>query len=148
MVKSFKTLATALVAIVPFWATLVMMQLASSMPGVTHSKDLTDDLAVMAQISERRFQAIDALLGGRSSLKQTAATFRALSLECPYDPLPYLRILHPDYSDHELHYLHVIAYTRTVCRQRRMSEVVPERLREEFESLQRTGDVYLSDSAE
>jgi hypothetical protein len=147
MVKTFKTVVAAFVAIVLLPATLVMLQLVSDVPDVSPSRDVSDNLGIMAQISARRFQLIDELLAGRLSLKQTAAAFRALSEECPYDPVPYLRKLYPDYSDEDLHYLHVIRYAETVYYHGRSTEEAIECLRQEFQTVRRTGDIHLNDRA-
>ena len=60
-------------------------------------------------------------------------TFRRLSAESPYDPLPYLRNLYPGRGDDELHYWHVLRYVEALRSQGRTSEAVVEGLRQELE---------------
>lgn len=94
-------------------------------------------LEQMRRACEARMAALDDLLTGRRSLSQTAATFRELTNECPFDVLPALRNLHPGASDDELHYLHVIHYVEAFCRRTGTDPIIMEPLRHELE-LRRT----------
>jgi hypothetical protein len=150
MFYSSRTLAVVLAATVTLTVGLLGQILSSSVPGdgdTTELPTLTADLEVMAQISRRRFAAVDELLAGRSTLPQTAATFRHLSRECPYDPVPYLHNLYPGHSDEELHCLHVIRYVEAVRHQGRISEATVESLRQEYEELRRNQAIRLDDAA-
>jgi hypothetical protein len=144
----FRTLLTAVAASLTVSTSLVVQMAASldRVPNVESSSaqwnHLPEKLEVMSQISTRRFDAVSELVAGRSSLRETAETFRALSAECPYDPLPYLHNLYPDHTDEELHYVHVLCYIEAVRCQEGTTATVVDGYRKEFESLRSAGKLF------
>jgi hypothetical protein len=104
------------------------------------------DLRALAQSACERTEWVDELVAGRRSLFETAARFRELSAESPVDLLPYLRIFHPDRSDEELHYLHVLMYVEANCRRNGTDNSIVDVFRQEFEGRRMSGTLTMEDA--
>ena len=57
-----------------------------------------------------RYDAVELLLAGQATLRETAQRFRALADGRSDDLLHFLSVYHPGRSVDELHYLHVLNY--------------------------------------
>jgi hypothetical protein len=96
----------------------------------------------LSRTAAKRLEAVEELLAGRRSLSETAARFRELTEESPFDTLQGLRISHPGYSDDELHYVHVLAFVEAHCGPLHVSEEKLKSLRDEFELWRKSGGCW------
>ena len=104
-----------------------------------------EDLKVLAQSARERTELVDELVAGQRTLFETAARFRELSAESPVDLLRYLRMFHPNRSDDELHYLHVLMYVEANCRRNGTDNSTVETFRQEFEARRMSGTLTMED---
>jgi hypothetical protein len=96
----------------------------------------------LARDWQARFNAVELLVEGRATLRETAQRFRALAHGRSDDLLHYLSVYHPGRSVDELHYLHVLNYVEAACRQRGRPELAGD-FRDEFEQRSREGRTNL-----
>lgn len=102
----------------------------------------------MMEVGAERIGAVDELLSGKRTLRQTALRFRDLALEDPLDVMELLRLCHPaDCDESELFYRQVLYYTSTRIRSLELSERRIQALEAEFESLRAAGQLTLDETA-
>jgi hypothetical protein len=101
------------------------------------------------ELGAERIQAVDDLLAGKKTLKQTASRFRDLAFEDPLDVAELLRLCHPsDCPENELFYRQVIYYTSTRVRSRDLNEAMIHQLEAELEGLRAAGQLTLDSSSD
>jgi hypothetical protein len=99
-------------------------------------------LEELSRTADKRSEAVRELLAGRRSLPETAARFRQLTEECPFDTMQRLRTCYPGYSDDELHYVHVLAFVEAHRSFWGISDEKVKSLRDEFELWRKSGRCF------
>jgi hypothetical protein len=90
---------------------------------------------IFAELSAKRFAAVEELLDGKRSFRQTAEMFRGLSAEDPFDIRASLRILCQTGSDDTLFYWQVMNYVRARSLRERIDETALRKIEGEFRKL-------------
>lgn len=110
--------------------------------------DREQRLQLMMELGAERIQAVDDLLAGKKTFKQTASRFRDLAIDDPLDVAELLRLCHPtDCPENELFYRQVLYYTSTRVRSRDISEKVIDDLEVELDRLRATEQLTLDPPA-
>ena len=102
-------------------------------------------LTVNQVVVNARYEAVEKLLSGDSSLSQTVRRFRELVQDDPLDVVVALGMVYPDCTEDERFYLHVLAYAETVCNQRNLPSERLAPLKKEYEQRRRSGTLHEED---
>jgi hypothetical protein len=109
-------------------------------------QELRPGLVEREELTRARLRVVEDLVASRLSLFEAVACFRELSAESPVDVVHYLRIYHPDRTDDELHYIHVLMHVQANCRGRGVDATIVEPLRQEFEARRMCGTLAVDSS--
>src|SRR5262249_21397688 len=99
-------------------------------------EDRETRMQLLMDLGTERMHAVDEMLAGKATLRETADRFRGLARRDPLDAAELLRLCHPaDISENELFYRQVIYYSSARIRALNLNDDMVGDLEAELECL-------------